>query len=119
MPVDRNPAITFTTGELGQRHLAESLFLTEADSLQQQHGLSEIEALGEAARLDPHAYRRYREFSTGYLTEPTTTNATQQFTDAVDGLVRISGITYGEAYEKAAEMNPELYAQYRAEWANV
>jgi hypothetical protein len=119
MPVDRNPAITFTTGQVGQRHLAESLFLTEADSLQQQQGLNEIEALEEAARLDPHAYRRYREYSTGHLREPTTTNATQQFADAVDALKRISGMTDGDAYEKAAAMHPELYAQYRAEWANV
>lgn len=119
MPVDRNPAITFTANQQSQRQLAESRFLTDAASLQQQHGLSEIEAMEEAARLDPHGYERYREFSTGYLTEPTTTNASKQFTDAVDALVRISGITYGDAYNKAAEMNPELFAAYRAEWSNV
>jgi hypothetical protein len=119
MPVDRKRTIIMSDAPITQRRLAEGRFLTDADSIAQQRGLSDIEAMEEASRLDPSTYQRYRNYTTGYLTEPSTANATQQFTDAVDGLVRISGMTYGEAFNKAAEMNPELYAAYRAEWANV
>jgi hypothetical protein len=54
MPVDRNPTITFSADPPSQRALAETRFLTDADSLAQQHNLSEVEAMEEAARLDPH-----------------------------------------------------------------
>jgi hypothetical protein len=122
MPVDRNPTIVMSADPPSQRALAETRLLTDAATLAESRKLSDADALEEAARLDPGNYRRLRGYQTGYLTEPgTDTNgaATAKFSELVDKLVSLSGMSYGDAAEKVAEKAPNLISAYRSEWSHV
>jgi hypothetical protein len=124
MPVDHNPTITMSADPPSQRALAETRFLTDAATLQDQRKLSEADALEEAARLDPGNYRRVRGYNTGYLTEPSTSlsgEASKRFAELIEAKVNASGgtLTYGDASNQVAEERPELFNAYRAEWSHV
>lgn len=121
---DKNPIIVMSTDPPSQHQLAETRLLTDAATLAERLKLSDADALEEASRRDPGNYRRLRGYSTGYLTEPSTSlsgEASKRFSELIAAKVNASGDTlaYGDAFDQVAQESPELFSAYRAEWSTV